>query len=179
PDGAGRPVGAPPAQRRVRGCRAARGRVEAAVERHEGVRRAVATLRALDSEHPSLVGYFVAADPARPPPPRELRRFVAERLPDYMVPTAFVAIDAVPLTPTGKVDRGALPDPPARDGGLPELVTPRTATEGVVASIWADVLDVKPIGVHDDFFELGGQSMSAAQMLSRLESAYAISLSLG
>ena len=179
PDGSLQFVGRADDQQKVRGFRVELGEVEAALAGHEGVRRAVATLRGLDSEHPSLVGYFVAADPTRPPRPRELRQFVAERLPDYMVPTAFVAIEAVPHTPTGKVDRGALPDPPARDGGLPELVAPRTATEGVVASIWADVLDVTPIGVNDDFFELGGQSMSAAQMLSRLESAFAISLSLG
>jgi amino acid adenylation domain-containing protein len=177
PDGAIQFLGRDDDQGKVRGFRVELGEVEAALELHEGIRQAVAALRDLESERPSLVGYFLPADPAHQPSTSELRGFVAQRLPDYMVPTAFVVLDAVPHTPTGKVDRSALPRP-GEPQDLGEYVAPRTPVEGVVASIWADVLDAPQIGVHDNFFELGGQSMTAARVLSRLERAFSARLSL-
>ena len=102
----------------------------------------------------------------------ELRSFLQEQLPDYMVPSAFVFLEALPLTPNGKVDRRALPVP---EQGRPELqetmVAPRTPVEETVAGIWADVLGVKHVGIYDNFFDLGGHSLKATQAISRVRSA--------
>ena len=109
----------------------------------------------------------------------ELRSFLQEQLPDYMVPSAFVFLDALPLTPNGKIDRSALPVP---DQGRPELqetmVAPRTAVEEAVAGIWADVLGLKHVGIYDNFFDLGGHSLKATQAISRVRDALHIDLPL-
>jgi len=109
----------------------------------------------------------------------ELRRFLQEKLPDYMVPSAFVALDALPLTPNGKVDRRALPAP---QGTRPELegtyVAPRTSKEKALAEIWSTVLKVEQVGIHDNFFELGGHSLLATQIVSRLRKVFQVELPL-
>ena len=98
-----------------------------------------------------------------------LREFLKERLPPYMLPSAFLFIDEFPLTPNGKLDRKALPSP---EGPSPELkssyVAPRTPTEEALASIWCDVLNLKQVGIHDNFFDLGGHSLLATQVMSRV-----------
>ncbi|HEY0605397.1 MAG TPA: amino acid adenylation domain-containing protein [Herpetosiphonaceae bacterium] len=108
-----------------------------------------------------------------------LRQFLAQRLPDYMLPSAFVLLDALPLTPSGKLDRQALPAPsferPAADEAMN---TPRTPTEEIVASIWADVLDLHRIGIHDNFFERGGHSLLATQVVSRVRDVFQVELPL-
>jgi acyl carrier protein len=110
----------------------------------------------------------------------ELRAFVQQKVPDYMVPSVFVVLDSFPLTPNGKIDRRALPAP---DGIRPELearyAAPRTATEEVLAQIWADVLGLERVGIHDHFFsELGGHSLLATQLISRLRDRFGIELPL-
>ncbi len=109
----------------------------------------------------------------------QLRRYLEEKLPEYMVPQAFVLLDEMPLTPNGKVDRRALPEP---DRTRPELaaeyVAPRSAVEEVVASIWSEVLDVEQVGVHDNFFDLGGHSLKATQVISHLREALQVELPL-
>nr|MBA3568939.1 methyltransferase domain-containing protein [Pyrinomonadaceae bacterium] len=109
----------------------------------------------------------------------KLRSYLQERLPDYMVPSAFVLLDEIPLTPNGKVDRRALPAP---DRARPELeeeyVTPRSAVEEVMVGIWAEVLDVEEVGVYDDFFKRGGHSLKATQVISRVREAFQIELPL-
>jgi amino acid adenylation domain-containing protein len=109
----------------------------------------------------------------------QLRRYLEERLPEYMVPQAFVLLDELPLTPNGKVDRRALPVP---DRTRPELeaeyVAPRSAVEEVVAGIWSEILDVEQVGMYDDFFELGGHSLKATQVVSRVREALQVELPL-
>jgi len=109
----------------------------------------------------------------------QLRRYLEEKLPEYMVPQAFVLLDEMPLTPNGKVDRRALPEP---DRTRPELaaeyIAPRTAVEEVVASIWIEVLDVEKVGVYDNFFDLGGHSLKATQVISHLREALQVELPL-
>ncbi|MDQ3652504.1 MAG: amino acid adenylation domain-containing protein [Acidobacteriota bacterium] len=109
----------------------------------------------------------------------QLRRYLEEKLPEYMVPQAFVLLDEMPLTPNGKVDRRALPEP---DRTRPELaaeyIAPRSAVEEVVASIWSEVLDVEQVGVHDNFFDLGGHSLKATQVISHLREALQVELPL-
>ncbi|WP_221643002.1 non-ribosomal peptide synthetase, partial [Nostoc sp. 2RC] len=120
-----------------------------------------------DSRNQQLVAYCVTRhQPA--PTTSELRRFLLEKLPDYMVPAAFVILDALPLTPNGKVDRQSLPIP----GKVrPELekafVAPRTPIEKALAEVWAEVLDIEQVGIHDNFFELGGDSIRSIQVLAR------------
>jgi amino acid adenylation domain-containing protein len=120
-----------------------------------------------DSRNQQLVAYCVTRhQPA--PTTSELRRFLLEKLPDYMVPAAFVILDALPLTPNGKVDRRSLPIP----GKVrPELekafVAPRTPIEEALAEVWAEVLDIEQVGIHDNFFELGGDSIRSIQVLAR------------
>ena len=109
-----------------------------------------------------------------------LRRFLLDRLPDYMVPAAFVLLDELPLTPSGKVDRQALPPPDSRGGSETRpYVAPRTPTEEKIAAIWADVLNVDRVGVHDSFFDLGGHSLLAIQVLTRLRTAFQVEVPLG
>ena len=108
-----------------------------------------------------------------------LRSHLADRLPFYMVPTAFVMLDALPLTGNGKVDRKALPDP---DDSRPEIaerfVAPRTADEEALALIWRQILGLEQIGVHDNFFELGGHSLLATRVTSRVREEFHVELPL-
>ena len=106
-----------------------------------------------------------------------VRNFLKEKLPDYMVPSAFVMLDALPLTPNGKVDRRALPDP---DQSRPDLkgafVAPRTHVEQLLAGIWREVLRLEQVGIHDNFFELGGHSLKATQVISRVRETLQVEL---
>src|SRR5439155_1495673 len=123
-----------------------------------------------DSGRKRLVAYVVAASD-QAPNPADLRAFLAQGLPDYMVPSAFVVLDALPLSPNGKLDRRALPapDPSALMGA--GYVAPRTDAERVLAGIWAEVLGVAQVGVEDNFFELGGDSILSIQVVSRARQA--------
>jgi amino acid adenylation domain-containing protein len=127
-----------------------------------------------------LVAYLVSDSPSPPPTVTSLRRKLERKLPDYMVPSAYVFLDALPRTATGKVDRQALP-PPGRS--RPELemayVAPRSPTEERLAGIWAELLDLDRVGVHDDFFELGGHSILVMQVLSRMREKLHVELPLG
>ena len=115
------------------------------------------------------------ASPQAPPPPAELRAHLAERLPSYLVPSAFVSLAALPLTPNGKVDRKALPGPEGdREAAGGEYVAPRTPAEKRVTAIWSELLGVDRIGVHDDFFALGGHSLLVAQVISRVRRDFGV-----
>ncbi|CAL9517461.1 Linear gramicidin synthase subunit B [Actinosynnema sp. ALI-1.44] len=156
-------------QVKVRGFRIELGEVETALVETGEVRQAVVVPR--DSR---LVAYLVADHPldwAR------LRAALAGRLPDYMLPATAVLLDAFPLTPNGKIDRRALPEPDWTVGG--ERVAPRDAVEEVLAGIWREVLAVPEVGVHDDFFALGGHSLLAAKALARVHGAFAVSVPIG
>ncbi len=99
-----------------------------------------------------------------------MRSRLKGRLPDYMIPGAFVLLDSLPLTPSGKVDRKALPVP-ERDGGAPGYQAPRTPLETTIADIWAEVLNLPRVGIHDNFFDLGGHSLLAMQLMDRIYKA--------
>jgi amino acid adenylation domain-containing protein len=162
-------------QVKVRGLRIELGEIESVLNQHPGLKEAAVLVREDRPGDKRLVAYFVPAPPAAPAQPadaaaaatvEELRAYLAERLPAYMMPTAFLAMDAFPLTPNGKVDRRALPAPSVDAG---ERVLPRTALELTLAAIWEELLDLRPIGVHDDFFALGGHSLLAVRLLARIE----------
>ncbi len=143
---------------------------------HPDVREAVVTAREDVPGERRLVGYVVGADGASPDA-AALRAWLAERLPDYMVPGALVALDALPLNANGKVDRRALPAPGAAPSGE-SWVAPRTPTEEVVAGIWGGVLGVERVGARDGFFELGGHSLLATRVISRVREAFSVEVPL-
>ncbi|HYW07623.1 MAG TPA: amino acid adenylation domain-containing protein, partial [Longimicrobium sp.] len=159
-------------QIKVRGFRIEPGEVEAALMAHPGVRETLVMGRADGGGEKRLVAYVAGGVLSA----SELRDHLRTKLPEYMIPTAFVLLEALPLTANGKVDRGALPPPAAggADGG--EHVAPRTPMEELVAGIWADVLGRERVGAHDGFFEMGGHSLRATRVISRVRSAFGVEL---
>ncbi|MFD9076935.1 non-ribosomal peptide synthetase, partial [Streptomyces lasiicapitis] len=162
-------------QVKVRGFRIEPGEVEAALLTHTGVREAVVVVREDEPGRRRLVGYVTAAaDAEQTPGSAELRAFAAGALPAHMVPSAVVVLDELPLTPQNKIDRRALPAP--AHAPAPGRVLPRTPAERALADIWADVLAVEAVGVEDDFFDLGGDSILAARTLSRIRDELGVRL---
>jgi non-ribosomal peptide synthase protein (TIGR01720 family) len=155
-------------QLKLRGFRIEPGEVEASLLRHPALREAAVTARE-DSGKKLLVAYLVAAPDAVAPDSNILREFLKENLPEYMVPTLFVFLPALPLAPNGKVDRLRLPEPGLGDSV--QYVPPRTPTERVLAQIWAEVLKLERVGIHDNFFELGGMSMTALLVVDQAAQA--------
>jgi amino acid adenylation domain-containing protein len=151
-------------QVKVRGYRVELAEIEAALAEHPGVREAVVTARNDVPWETRLAAYVVPrAGPG--PAPEELRAFLGSNLPAYMVPAAFVVLEHFPVTLNGKVDRKALPAPgPARPAPPQGFVRPRNALEARLARLWEEVLNVRPVGVRDDFFRLGGDSLLAAHL---------------
>ena len=162
-------------QVKVRGFRVEPGEVEAVLREHPRVGGAVVTARR-DGRGTRLVAYVTPADAVRPAP-AELRAHLAARLPEWMVPAAFVAMDDFPRTPNGKLDRRALPEPEAGpEAGAYEA--PRTEVEERIAAIWAEVLRVERVGVRDDFFALGGHSLLATRVVARIRRELGVELPL-
>jgi amino acid adenylation domain-containing protein len=159
-------------QVKVRGFRIEPGEIEAALLREPGVREAVVVVRE-DGGEKRLVAYVVAD--AEAAAPAELRAVLGARLPAYMVPSALVALPALPLNASGKVDRAALPDPAPEAAGH---TAPRTPTEEIVAEVWAGVLRLPRVGADDDFFALGGHSLLAMQVIARVRELFGVEVPL-
>ncbi|MGH3533770.1 MAG: amino acid adenylation domain-containing protein, partial [Pseudonocardiaceae bacterium] len=159
-------------QVKIRGFRIELGEVEAAVVGHPDVAETVVVVADEGSTRPRLVAYVVLIPGATPDTAaRTLREFLRQMLPTYMVPSAFVTLDALPLNPNGKVDRGALPEPNWGLVAERDYIAPRTEVERVLAEVWAEVLGVERVGVEDNFFELGGDSILSIQVVSRARQA--------
>ena len=163
-------------QVKVRGYRIELGEVETALRSYEGVQDAVVVVSESEGDK-RLVGYVVGADGAAVNS-GQLREWLRQRLPEYMVPSVFVSLDELPLTPNGKVDRKALPAAGAARPEEREYVAPRNAVEEVLSGIWAEVLKQEQVSVHDNFFELGGHSLLATQLMSRVRTSFAVELPL-
>ncbi|MEV6443363.1 non-ribosomal peptide synthase/polyketide synthase [Amycolatopsis sp. NPDC051716] len=157
-------------QVKIRGFRVEPGEVEAALVRLPEVAAAVVVANRPDGGHARLVAYVVGAGPV-PPTADELRAALRATLPDYLVPSAFVPIDAIPLTPQGKVDRRALPAPDAPSDSGQAYVPARTAVEHQLVAIWSEVLGNDRIGVEDNFFGLGGDSILSIQVVAQARQA--------
>jgi amino acid adenylation domain-containing protein len=168
PDGTIEFLGRIDNQVKVRGFRIELGEIETLLERHDGVRQAVVIPREDVPGSESLAAYIVlSGEPATTV--SALREALAAQLPDYMVPSAFVVLDAMPMTPNGKVDRKALPAPSAvASAAERSFVAPEGILQLQLARIWEEILDVRPIGITDDFFELGGTSLLAARLVDRI-----------
>ncbi|MGH7833024.1 MAG: amino acid adenylation domain-containing protein [Candidatus Binatia bacterium] len=164
-------------QVKVRGFRIEPGEIEASIREHPSVKEAAVVARDDKLGNPRLAAYIVPLGTSALGH-AEMARFLKERLPAYMVPSLFVFMDKIPLSPNGKIDRRALPDPVLPDPPRKLGAAPRTPLEKTVAEIWRDVLGVKDLSIDDDFFELGGHSLQATQVVSRLRGKLAVRLSL-
>jgi amino acid adenylation domain-containing protein len=165
-------------QVKLRGFRIELGEIEAVLGGHPAVREAVVVVREDVPGDMRLVAYVVP-DQEPAPTSREWRAFLQAKLPDYMIPSAFIRLDILPLTPNGKVDRRALPAPDQARPALEDaFVAPRTPVEEGLARIWSQVLGLEQVGVHDNFFELGGHSLLATRVISRLRDTFHVELPL-
>lgn len=174
PDGSLECLGRIDHQVKVRGFRIELGEIEAALVRHPGVAAAAVTTREDAAGEQALVGYVVTR-PEIEAGPGELRRWLRESLPEHMVPAAFMTLDALPLTPNGKIDRRALPDPDeVQHGSGDQYVPPRGPVEEALVRIWVELLGRDRVGVLDDFFDLGGHSLFATQLLARVRDTFAV-----
>jgi amino acid adenylation domain-containing protein len=164
-------------QVKVRGFRIEPGEVQSALLQHPALKDVLVKDYG-EGAGRQLVAYVVGGR-QEVPGAVELRRFLAERLPDFMIPSLFVALEKMPLTPNGKIDRRALPPPDvaARGAGAAH-VAPRSDTEELLASVWADLLGLRRVGVFDNFFDLGGHSLLATQLVSRLREAFGVEVPL-
>ena len=178
PDGNIEFLGRTDNQVKIRGFRIELGEIECVLAQHPAIRQAVLLAREDAPGDIRLVAYLVAAAGSTPSA-TDLRSFLQNKLPDYMVPSVIVFLDSLPLTPNGKLDRKALP-PPDHSRSAPDdaFVAPRNPVETVLANIWAEVLKLEKVGVHDNFFNLGGHSLLATQVLSRMRNAFFIEVPL-
>jgi amino acid adenylation domain-containing protein len=161
---------------KIRGYRVELDEIEMQLMEFPGIKDVVVTALNNNSGDERLVAYVV---PKTAPGPNvsEMRLFLADKLPDYMIPTTFIALDALPLTDTLKVDRKALPEP---KGLRPEIAAsyapPRNSVEEALAKIWADLLDLNQVGINDNFFDLGGHSLTATRVISRVVETFSLDL---
>ena len=152
---------------KIRGYRVNIGETERALAEHADVKHAGVVARDLGSGEQSLVGYLVSLV-VPPPTVNELNQFLRARLPDYMIPSIYMYLESFPLV-NGKLDRTRLPLPELKRPQLAETyVAPRSLTERILERIWADVLGLDCVGIHDNFFDLGGHSLAASQVIARV-----------
>ncbi|NEP59739.1 MAG: amino acid adenylation domain-containing protein, partial [Symploca sp. SIO2G7] len=163
-------------QVKIRGFRIELGEIEAVLGTYSQVREAVVVAHQQQMDNKYLVAYIIPHQDSLSI--NELRNFLKQKLPKYMIPGAFVMLEALPLTANGKVDRSALPAPDRSQIQLPEFVPPRTPTEEAIANIFASVLKLEQVGIHDNFFELGGHSLLATQVISRLQQTFNVEFPL-
>ncbi|HEX8474859.1 MAG TPA: amino acid adenylation domain-containing protein, partial [Pyrinomonadaceae bacterium] len=166
-------------QVKLRGFRIELGEIETALLQHPSIRECVVVLReGANGDDKRIVAYTVA-ESGEAASHGSLRSFLKEKLPEYMLPSVFVALDALPLTPSGKIDRRALPVPArthTTTDGSDAATTTGNPLEEVVAGVWAEVLGVETVGAHDNFFELGGHSLLALQVISRLRTVLKVEM---
>ncbi|TRU61739.1 MAG: amino acid adenylation domain-containing protein [Microcystis aeruginosa Ma_QC_C_20070823_S13] len=175
PDGNIEYVGRIDNQVKIRGFRIELGEIEAVLSQNQAVQSSCVIVREDNLGDKRLVAYVVL-QPEINLTINEIRQFLRAKLPDYMVPTAFVLLDTFPLTPNGKIDRRALPVPDLQSQG--EYIAPRNPIEEKIAQIWAEVLKLERVSIEDNFFELGGHSLLATQVISRCQEAFEIALPL-
>ncbi|MEG4215636.1 amino acid adenylation domain-containing protein [Microcoleus sp. Pol14C6] len=167
-------------QVKIRGFRIELGEIESALSQHPDVQEAVILAREEDSGEKRLIAYLVlnsALSIGNSALIKNLRSFLREQLPDYMVPASFVCLESMPLTPNGKVDFKALPAPETNRSEA-DFIAPQTLEEQVLAEVWAEVLGLKQVGINDNFFELGGHSLLATQLIAKVRDRFQVELSL-
>jgi len=164
-------------QVKIRGFRIELGEIEAVLLSHPQVREAVVLVNESDrSENRALVAYIVPNDPACTT--QSLREFVKRQLPDYMIPAYWLVLEKLPLTSNGKIDRRALPLPNPELNRSIDYVAPKNPTQEAIAAIFGQVLKLEKVGIYDNFFEIGGNSLQATQVMSRLRESFSLELPL-
>ncbi|MBE9004885.1 amino acid adenylation domain-containing protein [Fortiea sp. LEGE XX443] len=155
-------------QIKVNGYRIELGEIEVVLSQHPAIQETVVVVQTDEHDKKRIVGYLVTREQVAAPSTSELRRFLSQKLPEYMIPSVFVQIAALPLTPNGKVDRKALPVPDdVRTELDKQFMAPRTFVESKLAQIWAEVLRVEQVGIYDNFFDLGGDSILTIQIIAK------------
>jgi len=178
PDGNIEYLGRIDQQIQLRGFRIELGEIESVLGQHPQLREVVLSIYEPAPGDKRLVAYVVAHDPAAPTL-SELQDFLKPQLPEFMIPSAFVFLDELPLTPNGKLDRNALPMPDMNRQELDvDFIAPRSQVEKQLAEIWRDVLRINRIGIHDNFFDLGGQSLLAMQVITRVSEQLSVEIPL-
>jgi amino acid adenylation domain-containing protein len=166
-------------QVKIRGFRIELGEIEAVLQEYPAVRESLVVIREDTPGDKRLVAYVVADPEDKVTLVADLRSWLRERLPEYFMPALFVVLEKLPLTPNGKIDRRALPAPEYVPQLAEEtLILPRTPEEERVAEIWADVLEIKPIGMKANFFDLGGHSLLATRIITRIREAFSVDVPL-
>jgi amino acid adenylation domain-containing protein len=163
-------------QVKIRGFRIEIGEIEAAIDQYTKIREAVVIVRKDIPENKRLVAYVVPYSTEFAV--LELRNFLKSKLPSYMIPTAFVVLKQMPLTPNGKIDRRALPAPDIIQQSEENISLSLTPVQEMLAGIWAEILGIKQVGIHDNFFELGGHSLLATRVTSQIRKAFKVELPL-
>ena len=179
PDGNIQFLGREDFQVKIRGYRIELGEIEAALDLHPGIRESVTIATPSPQGEKRLVAYLIPTSDSvdEAPTADDLREHLRERLPEYMVPAFFLPLETWPLTPNGKLDRKALPSPEADTAGTKrEYVAPETETEELLVTICSELLGVEKLGVHDDFFELGGDSLMATRLIFQIRKEYEVDL---
>ncbi|NER98851.1 MAG: AMP-binding protein, partial [Symploca sp. SIO1B1] len=176
PDGNIEYIGRIDHQVKIRGFRIELGEIEAVLNTHPQIQQAVVIAREDIPGNKRLVAYVVSEDKSLST--NQMREVLRQKLPEYMIPAAFVTLDNLPLTPNGKVDRKALPAPDGEIAREHEYVAPRTPSEEIIANIFTEVLGVPNVGIYDNFFELGGHSLLTTQVISRLNQTFSVEISL-
>ncbi|NJM71691.1 MAG: amino acid adenylation domain-containing protein, partial [Scytonema sp. RU_4_4] len=161
-------------QVKIRGIRIEPGEIEAVLNTHPQIQQAVVIATGDIPGNKRLVAYVVSSDESLTI--YQIREFLKQKLPEYMIPSAFVTLDTLPLTPNGKIDRKALPKPDGEITREQEYIAPRTPNEEIIANIFTAVLGVQNVGIHDNFFSLGGHSLLATQLISRLRVAFTVEI---
>ncbi|MEO0435151.1 MAG: non-ribosomal peptide synthetase, partial [Cyanobacteria bacterium J06656_5] len=165
-------------QLKVRGYRIEPGEIEAALRQHPEIKAAIITVFTDASGEPQLAAYYTLTSDINPNR-EQLQQWLRERLPHYMVPSVFMYLDTLPLTANGKVNRRQLPEPIIVSSASTKFVAPRTPVEAIIAGIWADIIDMEVVGVHDDFFlDLGGNSLLAIQVATAMRETLQVDISL-
>ncbi|NEO74192.1 non-ribosomal peptide synthetase, partial [Moorena sp. SIO3H5] len=176
PDGNIEFIGRIDNQVKIRGFRIELGEIEAVLSSHSQIQQTVVIATEDIHSNKRLVAYIVSEEESLTT--NQLREFLKQKLPDYMVPSAFVTLDTLPLTPNGKVDRFALPAPDGEITREHKYVPPRTTIELQLTQIWSDVLNLTSVGVQDNFFDLGGHSLLAVRLMSKIQQQFQINLPL-
>ncbi|MCG6137779.1 MAG: amino acid adenylation domain-containing protein [Nostoc sp. LLA-1] len=177
PDGNIEYIGRIDHQVKIRGLRIELGEIENSLTQHPQIREAVVITQTDHLNQQRLIAYIVT--PQQQPTPNELRSFLKQTLPEYMVPSAFVVLESLPLNPSGKVDRRSLPQTDSSIlSGDETIISPRNQLEQQLAAIWSEILNISPLGVTNNFFEIGGNSLSAVHLMSAIEKQFARNLPL-
>ncbi|WP_413160445.1 amino acid adenylation domain-containing protein [Capilliphycus salinus ALCB114379] len=177
PDGSIKLFGRIDHQVKIRGFRIEPGEIEVLLNQHPKVRNSVVIVQEEPGKDKRLAAYFVCESEVNLTS-KELRNFLKEKLPEYMIPSSFVELETIPLTPNGKVDHQALSKLNQEPFTSEEFVPPRTATEEILADIFAEVLEIERVGIYDDFFELGGHSLLATKLIAQLLPKFPVNITV-